>query len=212
MTSLLKPLLLSLGLAAASVASAQINLNDFSAYVSPNTAFAGSWEATSDPFGTPNPNASFSQGVGVYNFDGGGDDDASWTEFYFNSPLNATGYDLLQISASLLASNTAPTVTVFLFDQTGGSAAAVVDLSLLGSTLATLNFALTDSALNFADIATVRISGNWPFTSGTVGLSIDNLALVQSSSFAPVPEPSTIGLVGAAALVGGVWLRRRRRA
>src|SRR5437660_726431 len=107
MNSFLKSSLIAAALFAASSASAQIVLNNFSAFVSPDTFFSGDWELTG---GVSNsPRSTFSQGAGFYNFATGSDEgDSSFAAVFFSTPVDITGFTQLQIAAKLLAGNTSP--------------------------------------------------------------------------------------------------------
>src|ERR1051325_701693 len=117
-------------LCAAPFASAQVTLQDFSDFETANAFFVGDWELNGNPFGSGSPRASFSQGVGVYNFVGGSNDQDSGAFYFFNSPLNITGFSLIEVSGRMLAGNTAPTFAVTLFD--GGGNTAVASFSTAG--------------------------------------------------------------------------------
>jgi hypothetical protein len=207
-----KLLLLSARLAAP-FASAQITLNDFSAFASPtNTFFTGDWELTGDPAGSSSPRASFSQGAGFYNFAGGSNADTATAVYFFDAPLNITGLSLLQVSARLVAGNTAPALTITLFDSTGGSAFAVVAPSAFaGAGFTTLSSVLTFSGFNASDLSSFQLSGNVVNGSNTLNLSIDNLAVAAPRVITPVPEPAAYGALGVVALLTLTSVRRFRR-
>lgn len=192
---------------AAPFASAQVTIHDFSAFESPNTFFVGDWELTGDAGGTNSPRATFSQGAGFYNFVGGQNDDASMAFYFFSAPLDITGFSLLEISAQLVAGNTAPTFTVVLFDSLGESAFATYSTGAFATPgFFTINTDLTFSpGFNTADVSSFLLSGNIPGGTATLNLAVSNLAVTA------VPEPSTYG-IGAALVLVGIALARRKRA
>ena len=119
MKTMLKLALFAAAAFAAPFASAQLTLQNFDSFESPNTFFVGSWDG-----GGNAPLATFSQGPGNYRFVGGLNDDASGAFYFFSSPLDLTGYGVLQVSAQRLVGNVAPTFTVKLFN--GGESAFAV--------------------------------------------------------------------------------------
>src|SRR5882724_9227770 len=113
-------------LVGANALSAQILLDDFSSFASPNTLFFGDWSLSGDPFsGDPAATATFSQGVGFYNFASGSDADSSYVERTFGSVRNLSGQNFLMVSSRLLPGNTADSFTVFLVDAGANTAFAV---------------------------------------------------------------------------------------
>ena len=190
-------------------ARAQLTLQNFSAYSSPNTYFLNSWELTGDPGGTNSPRSSFSQGAGFYNFAGGTNDDASGTFFFFSAPQNLGSLTLLEVSARTLAGNLAPTFTISLFDSLGESAFATFATSAFaGAGFTTVQTALTFSpGFDKTDLSSFLISGNTLGGAALLNLAFDNLAVVAPRAVTAVPEPSAYGLA-AAALLAAVAFRR----
>lgn len=206
MNSFLKSSLVAAALFAASSASAQVVLNNFSSFVSPDTFFSGDWELTG---GVSNsPRSTFSQGAGFYNFATASDEgDSSFAAYFFTTPVDITGLPQLQIDAKLLAGNTSPTLRIFLFDSSFfENASAVFSTgSLNTSTFTNLTAFLSPTgSFDPTNVAGFQISG---LSGGTATLSfaLDNLRVVA------VPEPSTYGALAGLALLGGIVLRRIRR-
>jgi hypothetical protein len=194
-------------LLAAPFASAQVLIHDFSAFESPNTFFVGDWELNGDTGGTNSPRATFSQGAGFYNFVGGSNDDASMAFYFFTSPVDITGFNLLEISARLVPGNTAPKFTIALFDSVGHSAEATFDASPFATPgFFTINTDLrSELSFNPADVSSFMITGNDPGGTATLSLSVDQISITA------VPEPSTYGIGAAVILASLVALRRRQR-
>jgi hypothetical protein len=189
-------------------ASAQLTLQNFSAFESPNTYYVGDWELNGDVAGTNSPRLSFSQGAGFYSFTGGTDSETSSAYYFFDAPIDITGLTFLQLTARLEDGNTAPEFRVTFFDSLGESAFAVVPLSTFAQTnFSTFATELTFSAgFNAADLSAFQISGNAALGDQLLGISIDNLAVSV-----PVPEPSTYGLMGGALMGVLIFVRRLRR-
>ena len=209
--------LLAAVLWAAPFATAQLTLHNFTAFQSPaTTVFVGDWALNGDPIsGDANPIATFSQGAGVYNFIGGSDADTSGAYFFYTSnPGDLTGLGLLQVSARVLAGNTASNFTVSLFDSLGESAFAVFSTAAFaGPGFTTVSTALvTSPGFDRTDLASFLITGGVFGGTGTLNLALDNLAItVIPRAPSAVPEPSVYGTVGALILVGLVGFRRIRR-
>ena len=209
MNSALKPALFLLAVLAAPFAGAQVTLNDFNLFETPNTFFVGDWEVSGG--GSNSPRSSFSQGGGFYNFDGGSNDQGSYAEYFFAAPVNITGFSLLQLSAELLKGNTASSFDIALFDQDGNSTHATFltsSLSLAGFT--TLNANLDFTGFHPTEVSSFRISGDVFGGADTLSIALNNLAVAAPIS--AVPEPSTYGLFAALALAGVVGFRRRAKA
>ena len=194
----------------ATSASAQLALENFSSFVSPQTLFYGDWSSTGDLFiGSTTPAATFSQGSGFYNITGVSNADSSFVERSFTSSLNLGSNNQLALSLRLLSNNTADSLTVFLLD----TSARTASVTFLTSDFNTAGFfertlALTaDVGFDTNQVSAFRISGNDPFNGGILSISLDNLAATGRA----VPEPSTYGLIGAAALLIGIVSRTRRR-
>lgn len=214
-TKLKSFLLASMGLFAASLASAQTTLETFSAFESGNTYFLGNWELNGDAGGTNSPRPSFSQGAGFYNFAGGSNSDTASAFSFFNTAVDITGYSLLEVSAKLLAGNTAPTFTISLFDSLGESAMA----TFATASFSTAGFTTFSTALVFSpgfdvkDLSSFSISGNVIGGSDVLSFSLDNLAVSAPRALTAVPEASTFALFGGLALfvlIGARGFRRRR--
>jgi hypothetical protein len=207
-TKLKSSLLAAAALLAAPFASAQLTLENFSAFESPNTFFVGDWELNGDVAGSNSPRLSFSQGAGFYTFAGGNNSDTSSAFYFFANPIDITGLSFLQLSARLEDGNTAPGITITFFDSLGESAFAVLPPSTFEETNFSTAFAeLTFSAgFNTTDLSAFQISGNVVGGDQILALSIDNLAVSV-----PVPEPSTYGLIGGALMGVLIFVRRLRR-
>jgi hypothetical protein len=178
-------------------ASAQIVLENFSSFESPQTLFFGDWSSSGDPFvGDPTPVATFSQGAGFYNLASVTNADSSFVEKSFVSSLNVNVDSLLTLSLRLLPDNTANSLTVFLLDANANTAFASFQANSFSSAFfQTQNLALTtDAAFDWGQVASFRISGNDPFAEGTLSVALNTLA------YTPVPEPMIYGLVAAGAL------------
>jgi hypothetical protein len=204
----LKALLLAVtALIGAPFISAQVVvLHDFSSFESPNTFFVGDWELNGDPAGSNSPLASFSQGAGVYNFVGGSNSDTAAAFHFFETPLDISGFSLLEISARVLPGNTASTFTVSLFDSLGESAFAVFSTgSFAGPGYLTASAVLTFSpGFNLTDLAFFQLSGGVSGGTDTLNLSVNHLNVA-------VPEPATYGVFAGLALLALVVAKRRRQ-
>jgi hypothetical protein len=211
MNSFLKSSLIAAALFAASSASAQVLLNDFSAFVSPNTFFSGDWELTGSV--SNSPRSTFSQGSGFYNFATASDEgDSSFAAYFLSTPVDVTGLTQIQIAAKLLAGNTSPTLKIVLFDSSfvENASALFSTASLNTSSFTTLSAAFSPSgSFDMTSIAGFQISGQSGGTD-TLSFALDNLAAVAPPSVGAVPEPSTYGIFAAVALLGVIGLRRRR--
>jgi hypothetical protein len=204
-------LLLLAALLLVPLARAQVVLQDFSAFTSPNTFFLGSWELTGDTGGSTSPRASFSQGAGFYNITGGTNSDTAGVFFFFSAPLNLTGLSLLEVSARTLAGNTAPTFTISLFDSLGESAFATFATSAFaGAGFTTVQTALTFSpGFDKTDLFSFLITGNTLGGTAPLNVAFNNLAVVAPSVVTAVPGPSAYGLAAASVLLAVVGFRRR---
>lgn len=189
--------------------SAQVLLNDFSAFESANTYFYGGWEASGDPFGTNTPTGTFSQSAGYYSFASTTNADSAFADYFFAAPINLGTLDTLSLTLKLLPDNTAGQITLTLFDDTFNESATTTFSLGSFNTVAfvTANGALSPSGLfNPAAVSAFRISGNDPFGADTFSVEIDHLAAVSA-----IPEPSTYAAIFGAVALGGVLLRRRFR-
>ncbi len=206
-------LLAAVALLALPLARAQLTLHNFSAFESANTVFVGDWELTGDTIGTGSPRSGFAQGAGFYTFAGGSNSDTASAFYFFDAPLNMTGLSLLQVSARLLAGNTAPTFTISLFDSLGESAFAVFSTAAFaGPGFTTLSAALTFSpGFDRADLSSFQISGNVLGGSATLGISLDHLAVAAPRALTAVPEPAAYGWVSVAILGGAIVFSRKKR-
>lgn len=200
--------------------SAQVVLLDnFSNFLSPQTRFFGDWSNTGDPFaGSLTPAPTFSQSAsGFYNVAGVTNADSSFVERTLTAPVSLGSNDLLTLSLRLLATNTADSLTVFLIDNGAHTAFATFQTSDFNTlSFSTRSVAFTgDGSFNAGAVSAFRISGNDPFASGNVNVSLDNLSVTSSRPpLTAVPEPATYGWLGAFALVvlvGGRQLRARPR-
>lgn len=208
---LTKILTLALGLGAlASVASAQVALNDFSSFVVPNqTFFSGEWASDADgaPLGT------FTQTSSGYALEGATSADTASVSYYFSStldPVDLSGYDSLAFTGRLLAGNSASTLSISLIDSGNNYATAVFDLSSYSlSSGATTTALLTASdAFSASSVVGFLITGGDVTGGSIVSVSLQGLSAVSASA---VPEPSTYAAIcGAVVLLGAVVLRRRR--
>jgi hypothetical protein len=207
-TKLKLSLVAAAALLVAPFASAQLTLQNFSAFESPNTYFIGDWELNSDVAGSNSPRFSFSQGAGFYTFAGGSNSDTSSAFYLFNAPIDITGLSFLQLSARLEAGNMAPEFTVTLFDSFGETAYATLVSSTFSETnFSTFSMELTSSSgFNASDLSAFEISGKTVGGVDLLNISIDNLAVSV-----PVPEPSTYGLIGGALMGVLIFVRRLRR-
>jgi len=194
-------------------ASAQLTLNDFSAFESPNTFFAGDWELTGDIAGTHLPRSSFAQGAGFYTFADGSNSDSAAAIYFFDSPINITGYSLLQVSARLFSGNTAPTLTIALFDSLGASAFAVMSTAAFaGPSFTVLSTPLTYSpGFDASDLTSFQLSGSVVGGNQTLSISLDHLSVAAPTVTSPVPESSAYGALSAAFIATLVIARRLRK-
>jgi hypothetical protein len=194
-------------------ASAQVSLNDFSTFATPDTFFVGDWEQHGDPSGSNSPRSTFSQGSGVYNFLGGsGDGDSAYATDFFETPLNLTGLTQLQISVKILAGNTAPTLKIILFDGSYvTNEVALFSTSSFTSAFTTLTAALTfTSGFDASQVSAFQLSGNASGGSSILSFSLDSLTAVAPRVLTPVPESSTYGALGAVALLALIGVGRFR--
>lgn len=208
MKTRLKTLVLLLAaIGTAPLMEAQQTLHNFSAFLAPDqTFFLGDWALT-EPSGDPNPTASFSQGAGFYDFSGGSNaDTAGAFHFFTASPGDLTGSSFLEVSARILAGNTAPTFTVSLFDSLGESAFAVFSTAgFSGAGFTTVSAALTFSGgFDPAGVASFLISGGTLGGDDLLNFSIDHLAATTA-----IPEPATYAAWAAAAVLAAAMRRRR---
>lgn len=189
-----------------------MTLNDFNAFESPDTTFfSGDWELTGGQSSTPR--GSFSQGTGVYNFAGGSNADTASVDYFFAAPVDITGFSLLQLSAKLLAGNTASHFDVTLSNLDGSSLVttfATSSFSLAGVTTfsANLDF-LGFPGFDPTQLASFHISGGVVGGTDTLSIALDHLAVAAPVS--AVPEPSTYGSFAALALIGIAGFRRRAK-
>jgi hypothetical protein len=195
-------------------AHAQVTLENFSSFQSATTLFYGDWSSTGDPFsGSTTPIASFTQGLGVYNLVDATNADSAFVERTFGSLVNIGTNNLLSLSLKLLAGNTADTFTVTLTDNSGNSA---VSATFLTSSFTTAGFTTVsvafggDFLFDPTAVSSFRISGTDPLGGGTFSLALNDLSATGARPLTAVPEPSTYGALGAAALLALVALRRRR--
>lgn len=207
------PLFLLGILLAPSFTAAQLTLQDFSAFESPDTVFVGTWEATGDPIGTNSPRSTFSQGSGFYTFTGGTNAETSGAFYFFSAPRDITGLTLLEVSAHLLLGDVAPNFTVSLFDSLGESAFATFSVgNFTGAGFSTVQTALTFlPGFDRTDVSSFRISGNALGGSASLDIAFDNLAVVTPRQVGAVPEPSTYGIAMVGLLGGVIAFGRRRR-
>jgi hypothetical protein len=203
----------TLALFAAPFASAQLTLETFTAFQTPNTYFLGDWELTGDIGGTNSPRAGFSQGAGFYSFAGGSNSDTASAFEFFNAPIDITGHSLLEVSAKLLAGNAAPTFTISLYDSLGESAFAVFSAGAFSSaSFTTVSAVLTFSpGFNPTDLSSFQISGNVVGGSAAFGLAFDNLAVAAPLTLTSVPEPTTYGSLAVVTLALAAARRRFSR-
>lgn len=186
------------------IATAQTQLNDFSAFVQADqTFFVGGWSAGDDV----NPLAGFTQNAGSFSLVGGTNADTAYVDYYFASALDLTGLDSLALTATRLADNTASTIYVSLLDGGQNVATAAFDLAafnLVSGTTATA--ALTPvGGFAFENVIGFRITGGDVAGGSMVSVTLDSLAATSA-----VPEPSTYGAaIGAIALAGAAFRRRR---
>ncbi len=208
----MKNKLTSLVLLAASLVTAshaQLTLHTFS-NLSSQTLFFGDWSDTGDPFaGSATPSFLLTQNVDSFAIAGASNADLSYFEHVFTAPVNLGASDQLALSLRLLDGNTADSLTVFLIDSSALTASA----TFLASDFTSNAFSefivsfTADAGFDRTGVTGFRISGNDPFAGGVVGMEIDNLATATN----PVPEPSTYGLMAAAALTLGIAYRKRRK-
>ncbi len=197
-----KLIFLALAALAAPIASAQLVLQSFDSFESPNTFFVGSWDG-----GGNAPLPTFSQGAGNYRFEGGLNDDASGVYYFFNAPLDLTGYAVLEVSAQRLTDNAAATFSVKLFSGSESAFAvfSTAEFPTSGFTniLAPLTFT---PGFDLAAVDSFLITGDQVGGMEPLNFAVDRLAVSV-----PVPEPSTYGLLGAALIAAAVAGRRLRR-
>lgn len=185
-------------------ASAQTNLNDFSAFVQPDqTFFVGGWSVGDDV----TPAAGFTQGTGVYSILNATSSDTAYVDYYFTSSLDLTGGTSLSLAAQLAAGNTATSLYVSLLDSGMNTATAVFDLTGYStSSFITATSALSSTSFSFADVIGFRITGSDASGASLVSVTLDQLTVGASA----VPEPSTYALVAGATMLGlAAWRRRR---
>jgi hypothetical protein len=203
---------LLLALLSAPFAPAQVTLHDFTAFESPDTTFFfGNWEATGDTGGSSSPRTGFTQGIGVYNFAGGSNDSSASAQYFYLAPINISGFSLLQVSAELLAGNTAPNFEITLFDDIGHGVTAsfaTSSLSLVSVTTLTANLDFAVANFDPTHLAGFQIGGGVFGGTDTLSFALDRLAVAAPVS--AVPEPATYGVFAALALVGLVGCRRLR--
>jgi hypothetical protein len=211
--ALIPSLLVAALLAGASTLHAQVTLETFSSFESADTLFYGDWSNSGDPFaGDPTPVATFSQGAGFYNFASVSNADSSFVEHAFAAPLNLAANDLLTLSLRLIADNTADSLTVFLIDAGLNTAFATFQTSGFNAaafTQGTIAFT-ADAGFDPSAVSSFRISGNDPFTGGTLSVAIDDLSVTSSRSITAVPEPAAYGSIGALVLLALLGIRRFR--
>jgi hypothetical protein len=188
----------------------QVTLFDFSATTGSNTFFYGTWQATGLA-GDPAPNASFTQGSGVYNILGTAKDDTNsiLEYFYTPTPANITGNStFLSMTFETLNTNTASSFTVTLFDTNAKSAYATFLLGSYTGVYTTQSSALTaQGGFLFNSIDSFQISGNQVGGTATLNVSFDNLSATSA-----VPEPATYAAIFGLFAFGMVALRRRMTA
>lgn len=194
--------LLSLG-----TISAQVVLQDFSSTVTANTYFYGTWEASGNTSGTNSPNASFSQGSGVYNIDATNatNADNSKIEFFYSPNTSISSFTQLTVIAQALTNNAATSFQVILLDSGAKTATATFNASsfLVGS-YSTASSALTfSSGFNTAAIDSMIITGAIPSGTARFNFSFDNISATA------VPEPSTYAALAGCLALGLVAWRRR---
>jgi len=193
---------------------AQLVLENFSSFSSPNTLFFGDWSGTGDPFvGSTVATPTFLQGSGFYNFASATNADSAYVERSFTSLANLSAYNSISLTMKLLGDNTADSLTVFLLDSNARTAFATFqtgNFSTSSFTQSTIAFT-SDVGFSAADVSAFRISGNDPFGNNVLSVALDALGVSPSNHPTAVPEPSTYGLLGASSLLGLLILRRCRR-
>lgn len=189
-------------------AQAQVTLNDFSAVLNPNlTFFYGSWEATGSTDGSPSPNATFTQGAGLYEISAANATDSadSKLEFFYETPLNIGTNMYLAVTATELPTNLASSFQITLVDSLGKTAYAAfaIDTFLVGAYSMQSSLLTMQSGFNSASIDSFFISGGQPGSTIRFNIGLDHIAAVA------IPEPSTYVALLALAVLGFVAYRRR---
>ncbi len=188
-------------------------VSDFSNFADGNQVFLGTWAANDQGFGDLNPNGSFSQGVGVYNFTGGMNDQFSGAEYFFAAPVDISGSNALSLTMELLppTGTEADVLNVTLYDQNGFSATSTFQLnSFNAGAYATATEAwMADASFDASQVTYYMISGLNSIGGANVDVSIDNLAAVTVTA---VPEPGTYAAFAGVAALGLAFWRRRRAA
>ena len=187
--------------------NAQVVLQNFSSVLSANTYFYGTWEATGQP-GTNTPNASFTQGSGVYNILGSATDNSnSYVEFFNTTPASISGYNFISVTFETLNTNASSSFAVTLVDTGGKSAYAAFPLGSYTGSYNTLVSAITaQSGFNWTSIDSFQISGNQPTGTSVFNVSFDQVVVTA------VPEPATYAALAGLLALGLVAYRRRRAA
>lgn len=186
-------------------------LESFSAFSDGGTLFFGAWSASGDPFaGDPLPAAELTQSPGAFRFSGTTDLDTAFAERWFSAPLDLSGSNRLGLSLLVGADNTAPSLTVSVFDQALESASATFSLSdFAPGVLSTREVVWTPfGSFNASGVIGFRLSGNQPSSSAVLSVTVDELR-ATGAAFTPVPEPGLFS-VAAAVLLILVGCRRLR--
>lgn len=208
---LIKTLLLVGSLAFAPFGLAQVTIQDFSSVINANTFFYGSWEASGNTAGTVSPNASFVQGVGIYDVTSATatNSDTSKIEFFFSSPFSIGSNTYLEVTAQALALNAASSFQVVLIDTNAVTATATFNAtSFLTGSYSTAAATFTAGGGFLANsIDSMIITGAIPSGTARFDFSFDKIAAVATPTV--IPEPSTYAAIFGSLALGFVAYRRR---
>ncbi|WP_221031813.1 hypothetical protein [Actomonas aquatica] len=170
-----------------SQAFAADTLEDFSALLGDSTYFAGSWESAASVSGSTTPQASLTQGEGVFNVDAGGatNDAGSFLERHFTTPIDLGEAQTLSVKAHVLSGNEATAIEVRLFDTAGASAYAMFEAAAFaGDAPATVSAMLVASSqFDASQVEVLRLSGGLLDGDAAFAVSFDEITFGGSGAF-----------------------------